>query len=130
MRYFLCASAMMGFISVLLGALGDHGLALNEEQAHSFDVAVRYQMLYAILVVVILIGDHKCLFTKSALLFFAGAALFAGGIYISLFTPLSGAVYLTPIGGVTLMAGWLSLAWCGFFGNFGKSNWSSEGIQK
>jgi uncharacterized membrane protein YgdD (TMEM256/DUF423 family) len=43
---------------------------------------------------------------RSAYIFAAGIILFSAGIYCSTILGIAGTVYLTPVGGVLLMAGW------------------------
>ena len=49
-RLLLCG-ATLGLISVIMGALGDHGFDLTPERAESMGTAIRYNMLYAVLIV-------------------------------------------------------------------------------
>lgn len=91
MNRLLLGAGLLGLLSVIMGAAGDHAFALTPAQAESFDTAVRYNMIYA------------------GLLFAGGAALFAGSIYLSVATGIAGLTFLTPLGGLTLMAGWGAL---------------------
>ncbi len=40
-----------------------------------------------------------------------GMLLFSGSLYVLMLTGLRAVAFLTPIGGVALIAGWLVLAW-------------------
>jgi uncharacterized membrane protein YgdD (TMEM256/DUF423 family) len=116
MNGLLFSGAVLGLISVVFGAAGDHFLDLTPEQSESLDTAIRYNMLYAILITGIALVQFanipeklskKLMVTGS--IFTVGTALFSFGIYTSIITGFSALTYLTPIGGLTIMAGWVSL---------------------
>ncbi len=109
MNRLLACAGVLGLISVIMGAMGDHAFALTRAQAESFDTAVRYNMIYAVLAAGIALTNPIGKRRLSGFLFAGGAALFAGSIYLSLVTGISGLTYLTPFGGLTLMAGWVVL---------------------
>jgi uncharacterized membrane protein YgdD (TMEM256/DUF423 family) len=113
MNGLLFSGAVLGLISVIFGAAGDHFLTLSSEQAESLDTAIRYNMLYAVLITgiaLIRIADIPTSLSKrlwiTGVIFAVGTVLFSFGIYISIITGLSALTYLTPIGGLTIMAGW------------------------
>jgi uncharacterized membrane protein YgdD (TMEM256/DUF423 family) len=47
--------------------------------------------------------------SAAALLFLFGTILFSGSLYSLSLYPLPGVVYLTPLGGVLFLAGWIFL---------------------
>ena len=49
------------------------------------------------------------LFKISGLTFVAGTVLFSFSIYLSILLNISSIQYLTPVGGITLMAAWMLL---------------------
>jgi uncharacterized membrane protein YgdD (TMEM256/DUF423 family) len=51
---------------------------------------------------------EKKLFIAAGL-FLTGTILFSGSLYLLCLYPIPGVVYLTPIGGVLFMAGWIFL---------------------
>ena len=115
--------AVLGFSSVLMGAYADHGLSqqLTPAQSESIATALRYNQLYAVLIVCIgLIQTNggalaQCRMLKvSGWLFVAGTLLSCSGIYLSILLSQHAVVYLTPVGGVLLMIAWLSLAVTGY----------------
>lgn len=118
----LIAASLLGFSGIALGAYGDHGLKgkLSEAAMHSFESALKYQQLHAL--ALLAIGLALCvalppLLAKklllTALVMLAGTLLFSGSIYANIFLDIKGITKLTPIGGMTLMAGWLMLIWVG-----------------
>ncbi|MCD8525773.1 MAG: DUF423 domain-containing protein [Alphaproteobacteria bacterium] len=111
MNRLLVFGAVLGFISVIMGALGDHALDLSPEKTKGFDTAIRYNMLYAVLITAFALSQQKALILPGVIFAFSGA-LFSFSIYASVFTGISVLTYLTPIGGLGLMAGWISLFIC------------------
>lgn len=49
-RLLLCGAAL-GLVSAIMGALGDHAFDLTPEKVESLDTAIRYNMIYAVLIV-------------------------------------------------------------------------------
>lgn len=110
MNVLLAFGAVWGFVSVLMGASTDHVLQLDMDDARSMETAIRYNMLYAVMIVVLSFPPTRRLIRLSAALYAAGSTLFSGGIYIALLTGWRELTYLTPVGGITIMAAWITLA--------------------
>ncbi len=117
MNTLLLIGSLLGFISVLMGASGDHLFILNDDKAEVLATAVRYNMIYAVLITGM--GLLKCMplptklakgLTRSGLLFSIGTVAFVFSLYLNLLTDIPWLVYFTPFGGLTLMISWLSLA--------------------
>ena len=113
MNHWLVISAVLGAVGVVLGAFGAHGLRerLEPAQLSSWETAVTYHLLHAILLGALAFGAGERPLQPTAGLLLAGILLFSGSIYVLV---LGGPRWLgpvTPIGGVALIAGWLSLAW-------------------
>ncbi len=113
MNGLLLSGALLGLVSVIFGAAGDHFLTLTPEQSESLDTAIRYNMLYAVLITgiaLIRFADIPAILSKrlrlTGVIFAVGAVLFSFGIYASIITGIATLTYLTPIGGLTIMAGW------------------------
>ncbi len=118
MNKILFAGAILGLLSVLMGAYIDHSLffVLTAKARHSISVAVRYHQLYAIIIAIIgliipLQANRRVRswLIRSAYIFIAGILLFSFSIYLALITGVLGLLHFTPIGGVILMLGWTSL---------------------
>ena len=112
-RSFLSIGFLLGLIGVAVGAFGAHvlGDSLGPERTRTFETAVRYQLLHA--VALIGIGLAAARWPESGwkgagTLMIVGTVLFSGSLYaLSLLDiRIFGAV--APIGGVSLLAGWLS----------------------
>ena len=118
-QFVLVMACVYGALSVMLGALGAHMLkeVLTSSQLLSFETAVRYQLIHA--VVLLVIGFNLTFngtFQKViAFLFIVGVFLFSFSIFLLSTQDLMGLKMsflgpITPIGGLCLVAGWLSLA--------------------
>ncbi len=112
-KNFFLAGAILGFWGVAFGAFGAHALKnqLTPEMRNIFEVGVRYQIFHALaLLITALTPSARERFIHSAGNFFmAGTVLFSGSLYV---LALSGQKFwgmITPVGGMLLLAGWLSL---------------------
>lgn len=113
---FLKTAAIVGALSVGLGAFAAHGLKelFSNDAIAIFETGVRYQFyhVFALLAVAILYKDFPSLKT-AGWLFIGGIILFSGSLY--LLTIVKGMVQpgykwigpITPIGGLLFIAGWL-----------------------
>lgn len=114
----LIIGAILGFISVAFGAYAEHGLKsqISAEHFEFIMTAIRYNQTYAILIsgigIALLSSKSlsRCLTLKLSNLFFiVGTILFSFSIYISLVYNIPIILKLAPLGGTTLMIGWLML---------------------
>jgi uncharacterized membrane protein YgdD (TMEM256/DUF423 family) len=119
----LTIAFLMGFTAVALGAFGAHALSevLESKALESFKTAVYYQMIHSIVLVIIGSVNRFKLVEQKRLfyLFLGGIVLFSGSIYAYYLVPLLGIelsflVYLTPIGGLLFLTGWLLAAFYSF----------------
>ena len=106
------AAAGLGTIGVALGAFGAHGLEgrLTAQAAGWGDTATFYLLLHAVAVLAVALATERRAMRRAGWLMASGAAVFAGTLYaVALGAPtILGAV--TPVGGVLMIAGWISLA--------------------
>ena len=117
MKLLLASGAILGFVSVAFGAYSEHGLKPNvtAEDFRFLMTAVRYNQINSALICSIglfVLIDNKTsnkLFKISGLTFVAGTVLFSFSIYLSILLNISSIQYLTPVGGITLMAAWMLL---------------------
>ena len=105
MNRLLICGATLGLISVIMGAVGDHAFHLSPEHMKGYETAVRYNMFYALLILVLSFQREKS-FTVSGVIFSVGVILFSFSIYAARITGIESLTYITPVGGLTLMAGW------------------------
>ncbi|OYD41087.1 DUF423 domain-containing protein [Sphingobacterium cellulitidis] len=114
----LISGAVLGILSIILGAFGAHALkkVLTEERLSSFEVGVRYQMYAAI--TLLIIGFHlnfdSGVENWAYYGIFWGCILFSGSIYILSFKDKIKANMkfigpITPLGGLLMIVGWLML---------------------
>ena len=111
MKIIISIAALSALTAVILGALAAHGLegTLSPTSLASFKTAVNYQMYHslALLLVAALPQLKRNLATLAAWSFILGIVLFSGSIYLLTLAQLSWLGPVTPIGGVTLMIGWV-----------------------
>lgn len=112
-RLLLCGAAL-GLVSVIMGALGDHSFELTPEKAESLETAIRYNMIYAVLIVALALAPADKKLRIAGYIFTLGTALFSVSIYASLAMGIEQLKYITPIGGITIMSGWVALIWESF----------------
>jgi uncharacterized membrane protein YgdD (TMEM256/DUF423 family) len=108
-RNWLTLAALLGFVSVAAGAFGAHGA--SDPKAQEW---LRTGALYGFVHVLATFAAAQFAGRRAGLcaaLFLVGVAIFAGTLYaMALGGPrILGAV--TPIGGLSFLAGWLVLAW-------------------
>ncbi|GAA3714579.1 DUF423 domain-containing protein [Oceanisphaera sediminis] len=112
-------AALFGLSATALGAYGAHGLAargLSGSLVSAFNTGVQYQFYHALaLLLVVLAWRFKpAVPLQVAAAFFAlGTLLFSGSIYALVLFGTKGMGWLTPLGGVCFMAGWLSVLLAG-----------------
>jgi uncharacterized membrane protein YgdD (TMEM256/DUF423 family) len=105
--------AILGALAVAAGAFGAHGLRgqVDARQLAAWTTASEYHLLHSVVLLALALFANatRKTVTLPASLFLAGVGLFSGSLYLMV---LSGQTWLgaiTPIGGLCLMAGWLSL---------------------
>ena len=114
----LITGAILGFLAVILGAFAAHGLkkVLTADQIASFETGVRYQMYHAFFLLII--GMSALIPPKIQRLIYVfilwGIILFSGSIYLlatkdATGIDISSIGFITPIGGLLLIVGWLLL---------------------
>lgn len=114
-RFFTVLAALLGLTSVMIGAAGDHLLEgrLTPDTAETFDVALRYHQLYAVLIFCACLYAPQTtgrFFTAALVAWLTGIVVFCGSLYASLLTGLGMLTYATPLGGTALMLGWVLAA--------------------
>ena len=121
----LALAGLLGALAVALGALGAHALkgqvklgAMSQDSLSGFETGVRYHTYHVLaMLAVVLVGFHtEGKWLKFAYRFFLwGIVLFSGSLYLLCTRELTGMDWLralgpvTPLGGVLLICGWISL---------------------
>ena len=104
-------AAMMGFLAVALGAFGAHGLKKILEQHEAvatWQTAVFYHFIHTVML--FLLAQRKPVASGPWLSFFVGIIIFSGSLYLLALTNMKWLGAITPLGGVSFLAGWLWLA--------------------
>jgi uncharacterized membrane protein YgdD (TMEM256/DUF423 family) len=121
MGAWLTVSGVSGFVAVALGAFGAHGLkarladvADGAKRLGWWETAAHYHLMHALaLGLVAFVVARAPVARFAGMAFVLGTLLFAGSLYAM---ALGGPRWLgavTPLGGLSLLAGWAILAWCG-----------------
>ena len=108
----LFLGALLGGLAVGLGAFGAHAMkgTYDEVALQTFETGVRYQMYHALALVGCgALGAAGYRTRTAATLFVLGTALFSGSLFGLALFELRWLGPITPIGGVTLLAGWIAL---------------------
>lgn len=124
-KSFLITAAVLGALSVILGAFGAHALKgkMNADAFDIFETAVKYQFYHVFALLAVAIISQYIpgnMLSWSGRCFIAGIAIFCGSLYaLSYFKMIGnnqmnwlGAI--TPLGGLCFIAGWVLLAIAAF----------------
>lgn len=109
-------AALTGALAVALGAFGAHGLKESLEAGGLTDIwttASKYHLIHAL--VLLVVASLSGINPWSPRLFLVGICIFSGSLYLMcVLHAFTGVKYgilgaITPIGGVCLILGWISL---------------------
>lgn len=104
-------AAAAGFLAVALGAFGAHGLEnllAQNGRAAVWHTAVLYHLIHAVMLFVL--AERKPLATGPWWCFLAGIVIFSGSLYLLAVTNARWLGAVTPLGGISFLAGWFWLA--------------------
>jgi uncharacterized membrane protein YgdD (TMEM256/DUF423 family) len=115
MSLWLVIAAINGALAVAAGAFAAHALSgrIGVHALVLFETGARYHMYHALalgLAAFGMKGRATRAATWSAWLFLAGIVLFSGSLYLLALTDQRLFGFITPIGGVAFLAGWVALA--------------------
>jgi uncharacterized membrane protein YgdD (TMEM256/DUF423 family) len=113
----LASSGALLALATLLGAFGAHALRgeLSADRLNVYLTADRYQFFNSLGLLGIGLAARDAdaaLLRWAAALVLGGIVLFCGSLYLLTFGAPQALGFLTPIGGLLLMAGWLLFAVC------------------
>ena len=115
-RLFFILGSLFAGAAVGTGAFGAHGLQkmVGPEQLVTWGKAAQYQMYHALALFIVAWAlthwqKQAKLLTISGWFFVAGSVLFSGSLYLMVLTDIN-LGYITPLGGVAYVIGWLGLA--------------------
>lgn len=111
---FFFLGAVLAGLAVAIGAYGAHTTNFEEIQILWMEKGARYQMYHAVgLMLTGLVLAHgrkfQPLTTAAGVCFIGGIICFSGSLYAMTFTAFE-AGYITPVGGLLFLLGWLLLA--------------------
>jgi len=111
----LILTAVIGMLTIILGAFGAHALQenLSLNELKNFETGVRYQMFHVL--ALLFVNTYKGFNSRTkntiSILFFIGILFFSGSIYaITLGVNAKNIWFVTPIGGLLFIIGWLKMA--------------------
>lgn len=109
--WLITALVLLAF-GVALGAFGAHGLKsrVSPDMLDTFHTAVRYHLLHSLGILLLIAIGMQLSFIPLAgpmWLLLIGIMLFSGSLYLMTFTGWRWLGMITPLGGVSFIAGWL-----------------------
>ena len=116
-KSFLLTAALLGAVAVMLGAFGAHRLQViaAPRDVETFRTGVQYQVYHVLALIatgLLYEKGNKKLLSLSGYFFISGILLFSGSLYVITLLKVMESntagwlVYLTPIGGLCMIAGW------------------------
>jgi len=114
-KLFVCCASISGFLAVVIGAFGAHGLKgkLSDAMMSAYATGVQYHFYHTLALLAValymLAGHNSRLLLASCVFFLLGLVGFSGSLY---WLALGGPKWLgpvTPIGGLCFMVAWLVL---------------------
>jgi len=120
-RAAILAGAVLGFTGVGAGAFAAHALRtqLDADALGIFETAARYQLVHAVALLAASSAYQRWpggAGRLSVICFVLGTVIFSGSLYALSLTGLRILGALTPLGGILLLAAWLSLAYAALRG--------------
>jgi uncharacterized membrane protein YgdD (TMEM256/DUF423 family) len=115
MKIWFAVAALNGAVAVLCGAFAAHGLKarLAPDMLAVFDTGARYHMSHALAMGLAALAGRGAAARQAglaAMLFLVGIVLFSGSLYLLALSGMAAFGYVTPIGGMAFIAGWIMLA--------------------
>lgn len=116
----LGAGIFFGVTAILLGAFGAHGLErfITTDEIATYETGVKYQMYHALFLLILACIDKVNARDKKTILILisSGVICFSFSLYLLAINGLTAfdfksIAFITPIGGLLLILGWLLLAY-------------------
>jgi len=117
-RLFFTSAAILGFLSVALGAFGAHGLKARlaslpdgVDRLEWWKTAALYHLTHALALALCAgwFGETRA-GRFACVSFILGIVLFSGSLYTMTLTGVRWLGAITPLGGLALLTGWAALA--------------------
>ncbi|WP_152554914.1 DUF423 domain-containing protein [Serratia sp. DD3] len=111
-RSMLIFAAISGFVFVALGAFGAHVLSgkLEVNEMAWIHTGLEYQGFHTLAILALAVAMQRQFsrwFAWSGALLALGTVLFSGSLYALALSPLKIWVYITPVGGMCFLIGWV-----------------------
>ena len=119
-RTILLTGTIMGMVAIVLGAFGAHGLEklVDKDAVDTFETGVRYQMYHALFLLFLALYNGIAEKTKKKVFVsvLLGVIPFSCSIYLLALNKVTTfdfkvIGFLTPIGGVFMILGWMLLGY-------------------
>lgn len=114
-KFFLIAGCLSALLAVVIGAFGAHGLekVLDSKLLAIYETGVKYQFYHSFALIItamlsFLLPTSKGIKIAGAF-FLSGIILFSGSLYLYTLTGKTFFGMITPIGGISFIAGWTVL---------------------
>ena len=113
-RGWVLVAALAGMTGVALGAFGAHSLKdiLNAAETTLWSKAVFYHLTHAVALLTVVLhakGSARSCYRHTLWGFSTGILFFSGSLYLMALTDWRWLAWLTPIGGLLFLWGWLGL---------------------
>jgi uncharacterized membrane protein YgdD (TMEM256/DUF423 family) len=110
----LMIASILLALAVALGAFGAHGLKsqLSTDMLQTYKTGVEYHFYHALgllLIGILAVSYPSELVKWSAILLTAGIILFSGSLYVLAISGIKWLGAITPLGGISFIAGWVLL---------------------
>ncbi len=110
----LMTASILLALGVALGAFGAHGLKsqLSTDMLQTFKTGVDYHFYHALgllFIGILAVSFPSELIKWSAILLTAGIVLFSGSLYAMALSGIKWLGAITPVGGLSFIAGWVML---------------------
>lgn len=120
-RLWLAIAGLLGATGVAAGAMGAHALegSLSADDLDIWDTAARYQIYHALALFGVAWAVTRWsgpLIAVAGIALTAGSLLFSGSLYLLAVTDVSILGAVAPLGGASMIAGWIILSLVGFRG--------------
>ena len=112
MKIFALLGSLFGLIAVATGAFGAHALGdkVEPRMLEIWETAAQYQIYHALALFAAAWLVHQTQSTVALVAgwsFVAGILVFSGSLYLLVLTGVTRLGAITPVGGLSLMVGWL-----------------------
>jgi uncharacterized membrane protein YgdD (TMEM256/DUF423 family) len=116
-RRLILLGSIFALLSVVIGAFGAHAVKSRLDATGLrgvFETGVQYQMFHSIAILLLASFADRVVSSKrlmnAAILFSVGIILFSGSLYALALSDVKVLGAITPLGGLSFMAGWILVA--------------------